>query len=97
MKGDAILGPKSGIGKSIVVEGELVIGEDTIIGNCVDARGSIYIARGVTIGVAEGGGGLVSGRTVYIEPGALGKTKIYAVEGVKVVDSIKQVLPERLR
>ena len=97
VKGDAVIGPKNGIGKSIVVGGDLVIGEDTIIGNCVDARGSIYVAKGVVIGMAKEGGGLVSGKTVYIEPGALGKTKVYAVEGVKVVDSIRRVLPERLR
>jgi len=97
VKGDAIIGPKNGIGRSLVVEGELVIGEDTIIGSCIDARGPIYVARGVAMGMAGEGGGLASGKTLYMERGTLGKTKIYAAEGVRVVDSIREVIPEKFR
>ncbi len=97
VKGDAIVGSKNGIGRSLVVEGDLIIGEDSIIGKCVDARGSIYVAKGVAIGIAKEGGGLVSGGTVYMERGTLGKTKIYAAKGVRVVDSINEVLPNKFR
>jgi hypothetical protein len=97
VKGDTLIGPKNGIGRSLVVEGELVIEEDTVIGNCVDAQGSVYVARGVAIGIAREGGGLVSGGTVYMERGTLGKTKIYATKGVRVIESIREVLPKRFK
>ena len=97
VKGDAVIGPENGIGKSLVVEGDLVIGKDTLVGNCADVKGSIYVARGVTIGISKEGGGLVSGKKVYMERGTLGKTKIYAAEGIRVVDSLMEVLPEKFR
>ncbi|RLG39539.1 MAG: hypothetical protein DRO05_08575 [Thermoproteota archaeon] len=91
VKGDAIIGPRNGIGKSIVVEGNLFLGEDTIIGNCVDARGSVFVSRGVVIGFDRDGGGLVSGNIVYMERGTLEKTKIYARDGVRIVDSVSSI------
>jgi len=97
VKGDTVIGPRNGIGRSLVVEGELFLGEDTIIGNCVDVKGSIYVARGVAIGVAKEGGGLVSGKMVYMERGTLGRTKIYAAEGIRVVESVKEILPKKFR
>ncbi|RLG54072.1 MAG: hypothetical protein DRO00_02265 [Thermoproteota archaeon] len=97
VKGDALIGPRNGIGRSLVVEGDLVIGGETVIGNCVDAHGSVYVARGVVIGIAREGGGLVSSDAVYMERGTLGKTKIYAAKGIRVVDSLREILPEKFK
>lgn len=97
VKGEAVIGPRNGIGKSMVVEKDLVIGQETMIGNCVDAGGYAFISRGVVIGIERGGGGLVSGRAIFMEPGVVVRGKIYAKEGVRLVDSIENFLPDRLR
>ncbi len=96
VKGRAIIGARNLLGKSIVCERELVLLEDVIVRNCVDCEGSVFIKRGARIGISVEGGGIASGGTICLEK-AEGPLKIYSKKGIRIVESLKEVVPDYLK
>jgi len=96
IKGRAIIGARNRIEKSIVCQKELVLLEDVIVYNCVDCEGLVFIKKGVRVGVGVEGGGIASARTICLEK-AEGPLKIYSREEVRIVGSLKEVIPEDLK
>lgn len=96
VKGRAIIGARNRLEKSIVCEKELIMLEDVIVYNCVDCQGLVFINNGVRVGVGVEGGGIASARAIFLEK-AEGPMKIYSKEGVRVVGSLEESIPENLR
>jgi hypothetical protein len=96
VKGNAVLGDRNSVMKSLICEEMVVLGRNTVVENLVDSEGPVFVRRGVIVGTGEKGG-IASGDTVYVELGFSGKTKIYASRGVKVVKNIHEILPEGLK
>ena len=96
VKGRAIIGARNRLEKSIVCQKELIMLEDVIVYNCVDCEGLIFINKGVRVGVGVEGGGIASAKATFLEK-AEGPLKIYSKEGVRVVGSLEEVIPENLR
>jgi hypothetical protein len=96
IKGRAIIGARNRIEKSIVCQKELVLLKDVIVYNCVDCEGLVFIKKGVRVGVGVEGGGIASARTICLEK-AEGPLKIYSREEVRIVGSLKEVIPEDLK
>jgi hypothetical protein len=96
IKGRAIIGTRNRIEKSIVCQEELVLLEDVIVYNCVDCEGLVFIKKGVRVGVGVEGGGIASARTICLEKAA-GPLMIYYREVVRIVGSLREVIPEDLK
>jgi len=96
IKGRAIIGARNRLEKSIVCQKELVLLEDVIVYNCIDCEGLVFIKKGVRVGVGVEGGGIASARTICLEK-AEGPLKIYSREGVRIVGSLKEAIPEDLK
>jgi hypothetical protein len=96
IKGRAIIGARNHLEKSIVCQKELVLLEDVIVYNCVDCKGLVFIKKGVRVGVGAEGGGIASANTVYLEK-AEGPLKICSKDGVRVIGSLEEVIPEQLK
>ncbi len=96
IKGRAIIGARNRLKKSIVCQKELVLLEDVIVHNCIDCEGLVFIKKGVRVGVGPEGGGIASASTIYLEK-AEGPLKIHSKEGVRMVRSLKEVVPEDLK
>jgi len=96
IKGRAIIGTRNRIEKSIVCQKELVLLEDVIVYNCIDCEGVVFIKKGVRVGVGVEGGGIASAGTVCLEK-AEGPLKIYSKEGIRIVGSLREVIPEDLK
>ncbi|NIW16743.1 hypothetical protein GWN19_04990, partial [Candidatus Bathyarchaeota archaeon] len=74
----------------------LVLLEDVIVYNCIDCEGLVFIKKGARVGVGAEGGGIASASTIYLEK-AEGPLKIHSKEGVRIVESLRQVLPVNLK
>ncbi len=96
IKGRAIIGARNRLEKSIVCQEELFLLEDVIVYNCVDCDGLVFIKRGVRVGVGVDGGGIASARTICLEK-AEGPLKVHSKEGVHIVRSLEEVIPENLK
>ena len=96
IEGRAIIGARNCLEKSIVCQKELVLLEDVIVYNCIDCEGPVFIKKGVRVGVGVEGGGIASARTIFLEK-AEGPLKIYSREGVRIVGSLKEVIPGDLK
>jgi hypothetical protein len=96
IKGQAIIGARNRIKKSIVCHKELVLLEDVIVYNCIDCEGLVFIKKGVRVGVGVEGGGIASASTICMEK-AEGPLKIYSKEGIRIVGFLKEVIPEDLK
>jgi len=96
IKGRAIIGARNRLRKSVVCQKELVLLEDVIVHNCIDCEGLIFIKKGVRVGVGPEGGGIASASTIYLEK-AEGPLKIHSKEGVRIVRSLKEVIPDDLK
>ena len=96
IKGRAIIGARNRLKKSIVCQKELVLLEDVIVYNCIDCEGLVFIKKGARVGVGAEGGGIASASTIYLEK-AEGPLKIHSKEGVRIVESLRQVIPENLK
>ena len=96
IEGRAIIGARNLIEKSIVCQKELVLLEDVVVYNCIDCEGPVFIKKGVRVGVGVEGGGIASARTIFLEK-AEGPLKIYSREGVRIVGSLKEVIPGDLK
>jgi hypothetical protein len=96
IKGRAIIGTRNRIEKSIVCQKELVLLEDVIVYNCIDCEGLVFIKKGVRVGVGVEGGGIASAGTICLEK-AEGPLKIYSKEGIRIVGSLREVVPEDLK
>jgi len=70
--------------------------EDVIVYNCIDCEGLVFIKKGVRVGVGVEGGGIASAGTICLEK-AEGPLKIYSKEGIRIVGSLREVVPEELR
>ncbi len=93
VKGRAVIGARNRLEKSIVCQKDLLILEDVVVLNCVDCEGLLFIKKGVNVGVGVEGGGIASARTIYLE-NAEGPLRIHSKEGIHIVGTFKEVLPE---
>ncbi len=96
IKGRAIIGARNRIKKSIVCQKELVLLEDVTVHNCIDCEGLVFIKKGARVGVGVEGGGIASASTVYLEK-AEGPLNIHSKEGIRIVRSLREVIPENLK
>jgi len=96
IKGRAIIGARNRLKKSIVCQKELVLLEDVIVHNCIDCEGTVFIKKGARVGIGAEGGGIASASTIYLEK-AEGPLKIHSKEGVRIVKSLREVIPEDLK
>lgn len=96
VKGRAIIGARNFLGKSIVCQRELIVLEDVIVRNCIDCKGPVFVKRGARVGMGVEGGGIASASTICVEK-AEGPLKVHSVEGVRVVESLKEVVSEDLK
>jgi hypothetical protein len=96
VKGSAIIGARNFLGKSIVCQRELIVLEDVIIRNCIDCKGPVFVKRGARVGMGVEGGGIASASNICVEK-AEGPLKVHSVEGVRVVESLKEVVSEDLK
>ncbi len=96
IKGRAIIGARNRIEKSIVCQKELVLLEDVIVYNCIDCEGLVFIKKGVRVGVGVEGGGIASASTICMEK-VEGPLKIYSKEEIRIVGSLREVIPEDLK
>jgi hypothetical protein len=96
IKGRAIIGARNRLEKSIVCQKELFLLEDVIVYNCIDCEGPVFIKKGVRVGVGVEGGGIASARTICLEK-AEGPLKVASKEGVHIVGSLDEVIPEDLK
>ena len=96
VKGRAIIGARNRIEKSIVCEKDLLLLEDVIVLNSIDCEGHVFIKKGVRVGVSAEGGGIASASTICLEK-AEGPLKIYSKEGVRIFESLEEVIPGDLK
>ena len=96
IKGRAIIGARNRLEKSIVCQKELFLLEDVIVYNCVDCDGPVFIKKGVRVGIGVEGGGIASSRTICLEK-AEGPLKVHSKEGVRIVGSLEDVIPDDLK
>jgi hypothetical protein len=95
VKGRAIIGAHNRLEKSIVCQKELVLLEDVAVYNCIDCDGLVFIKKGVRVGVGGEGGGIASARTIWME-NAKGPLKIHSKENIRIVGTLREVIPEDL-
>lgn len=96
IRGSAIIGARNLLGRSIVCEKELVILEDVMVRNCIDCEGPVFVKRGARVGMGVEGGAIVSASFICLEK-AEGPLKIRSKEGVRIVESLKEVIPRGLK
>lgn len=96
VKGRAIIGARNFLGKSIVCQRELIVLEDVIIRNCIDCKGPVFVKRGARVGMGVEGGGIASESVICVEK-AEGPLKVHSKEGIRIVESLKEVVSKDLK
>lgn len=93
VKGRVLIGARNFLGKSIVCQKELIVLEDVIVRNCIDCKGPVFVKRGARVGMGVEGGGISSASAICLEK-AEGPLKVHSAEGVRMVESLKEVVSE---
>jgi len=96
IKGRAIIGARNRLEMSIICQNVLVLLEDVIVYNCIDCEGPVFIKKGVRVGVGVEGGGIATASAIYLEK-AEGPLKICSKEGVRIIGSLEDVIPDDLK
>jgi predicted acyltransferase (DUF342 family) len=95
VKGMGIIGSRNILDKSIVCQKDLVLLDDVRVNNCIESEERIFI-KNVRVGVDLFGGGIASGKTIYLE-GTEGLQKIHSNDEIHIVESIAEEIPQKLK
>jgi len=95
VKGRVVLGARNRLKKSIVCQEDLFLFEDVIVYNCIDCEGTVFIKKGVRVGVGKEGGGIASASKIYLE-NAEGPLRIHSKNEIQIIEDLRAAVPEEL-